>query len=160
MRNQTQTQNFKKSHLINFYISKNMGIIILGGSALLGCFFYFLAALFNNFIFLGIGISCFIFPLLIAFYYILLDRKPLFIPPEEIKQLNDFLENEEIKEFARYLHHRKHMNIYKIVWLVEKKYKVELCYKKGNMRGTLKPGLYKKIKVVLGYKDYDQFWKV
>jgi hypothetical protein len=140
-------------------MSEIKDIFFISCPALLGLLFYFLFALLNEDIFLFLGICSFFLFLINGLYQVIQENKPSNILPEEIKRLNEFFENEEIKEYLQQSYNEHHQGINYIARRIEKKYKIDLYYKKGNLHGSLKPGLYEKIKDILGYEDIDLFWE-
>jgi hypothetical protein len=134
-------------------------IVVIGGPALLGLLFFFLFVLMDEYIFLILGISFVLIFLINGIYQVIQENKPSLTSLEKINQLKKYFEDEQIKEYIRHLYHEQQQSIHKIAWKVEKEYKVELHYKKGHAHGDLKPGVYEKIKEILGYDDIDLFWE-
>ena len=79
--------------------------------------------------------------------------------PEEIKELKDFLENEEVTKLIRTLYYGFAMDVKEIGWKLEKKFKIKLHYHIGNKVLELKsPELIEKMANILGFKSVKQCW--
>ena len=79
--------------------------------------------------------------------------------PEEIKNLQEFIEKDKVKILIRMFYYGFAMDVKEIGWKLEKKFKIELHYPRGNKVLELKsPILYEKMVNILGFKSPQQCW--
>ena len=86
-------------------------------------------------------------------------KDPYIEDPEEIKKLVEFLELDKVKKSIRTLYYSFAMDVKEIGLKLEKKFKIELHYARGNKVLELKsPILYEKIANILGFQSLQQCW--
>jgi len=86
-------------------------------------------------------------------------KDPYIEDPEEIKKLAEFLELDKVKKSIRTLYYGFVMDVKEIGLKLEKEFKIDLLYTRGNKALELKsPILYDKIANILGFKSLKDCW--
>jgi len=138
----------------------------LSSGAIFGGFVLWSFLIFMGFFFLYFELyllSILFFFLCIAFtiwsiYDIKQSQKPSKISYEERTKSDQYLEKREVQEFIHDLHNKKHKNIRKIAKKTEKRFNIKLSYNKGRVAGDLIESVADKISIILGFKNYRDYW--